>query len=112
MAHDGVRDGTTTTTTTEMNDDGYTDDYEYHGFWAQNPLLNGPSTCTSPLLDSNPNMGQNSLLHQNHMGTNQTGMSYIPFEVPSPLINHATTYRIFMHGSSISQSSTSQKINP
>ena len=72
---------------------------EYHGFWAQDPLLNRPSICTGPLPDSNPNTAQNSTLHQNHTRTNQTGKTYISFKVPSSLIGRPTTCRIFIHGS-------------
>ena len=72
---------------------------EYNGFWAQDPLLNTPSTCMSPSTDSNPNMAQNSLLHKNHTGTNQMGKTYIPSEAPSPLTGRPTAYRIFIHGS-------------
>ena len=68
---------------------------EYHGFWAQNPLSNRPSICTGPLLDSNPNMAQNSPLPQNHVGATQMGKPC----VPSPLAGRPVAYKIFIHGS-------------
>ena len=72
---------------------------EYHGFWAQDPLLNRSSICTGPLPDSNPNMAQNSLLHHNHTGTIQAVNTYISSKAPSPLVGHPTPYRILIHGS-------------
>ena len=51
-----------------------------------------------PFLVSNPNMAHNNQLHQNHTETIQTGKTYIPFEVPSPLVGHPTAYRIFILG--------------
>ena len=62
-------------------------------------LLNRPSICMGPLIDSNPNMAQNSILHQNHTGTTQTGKTYIPSEVLSPLLSRPTANKIFIHES-------------
>ena len=39
------------------------------------------------------------IAYYNNTGTNQTGKTYIPSEVPSPLIGSPTTYRIFIHES-------------
>ena len=68
-------------------------------FGPKNPLSNRPSIRTGPLLDSNPNMAQNSLLPQNHTGAIQMGKTCVPFEVPSPLAGCPTAYRIFIHES-------------